>query len=120
VTAVPPGLSGRVAAWVVAGVRAELAAERERGGPPFPAAPYLQLVRALRAVAERGHETSTGCRASGELVTADQFARHTGRSPRSVRRDCLTGRLPATRLGRTWVIDTTMEEHNGSGNRTTR
>lgn len=99
---VPAPLCGFVAEAVLCAVRAELAAERERGGAPFPAGPYIALARALRAV-PRGTENLA---APADLMSTAQVADALGITTRRVRRLCSLGRLPARRneLGE-WLID---------------
>lgn len=100
---VPAHLAAAVGRWILAGVRAELAAERQRGGPPFPSLPYLALARDLQAVAGPGHDAGPPAR----LVAITEVARFGGRSARSLRRDAAAGRIPAVKAGHVWLIDTT-------------
>jgi hypothetical protein len=112
---VPGPLARRVAGFVVAGLRLELAVERERGGR-FDVAPYVALVRNLEAAARMSDAGHTSTRPAepdvAQVMTAGEWARRHGRSGRSVRRDCATGRLPARRVGGMWLIDIT-EVRNG-------
>jgi excisionase family DNA binding protein len=45
-----------------------------------------------------------GDRSKG-VVSLSEAAQRTGRHPEVLRRWCMEGRIPATRVGRTWVIE---------------
>ncbi len=113
---IPAVMAERVAAWILTGLRADLAAERERGGPPMPAAPYLELVRRLRRAAAVSSSSANGSEPlpdpAGPLSTR-ATAMALGVSPRRVRQLASSGGLPARRIGRTWVIDPEGITHNG-------
>lgn len=100
---VPPALARQVAAWILAGVRAELVAERDRGGRPFPAAPYVALARALAATSVDG--TGPVATIARPMLSTADAARCLHISARRVRQLAVSGALPAHRLGRTWAID---------------
>lgn len=55
--------------------------------------------------ASRAGARATESAAVAELLTLADVARLTGRHPELLRRWCSTGRVPARRIGRTWLID---------------
>ena len=103
---VPAGLAAFVADAVLDAVRGELTAERERGGTPFPAAPYIALARALRMAARTSASGSEPLPAPAEPLSTAQAAQALQVTTRRVRQLCQQGRLPARRNHRgDWQID---------------
>lgn len=105
---VPAAMCRQVARWVLAGVRAEVAAERDHGGPPFPAAPYMDLHRALLSAASAVDGTTDVTPPPARLLSTREAGRHLGLGARRIRQLAASGRVPARKLGRQWWI--TMEE----------
>lgn len=103
---IPAALADRVADWILAGLRVELAAERDRGGPPLPAGLYVDLVRALRRAATSAGGSDRWTDPPASESTAEVAAR-LGYSPRWVRHLARVGALPAHRTHRgDWQFDT--------------
>lgn len=100
---VPAAMAGRVAGYIDDGIRADLIAERERGGPPFPAAPYRALARALSAISADGNADVTS--PPGRLLSCAEAGQHLGVGARRVRQLAASGAVPARRLGRQWWIE---------------
>lgn len=98
-----------VAAALAGPLRRLIEADARANGtrvPPFAAAVLDALDVARRAVEAAGTADSAGRYRVVEGVDVTTFAAATGRDPRSVRRSCARGTLPAWRDDRgRWLID---------------
>lgn len=97
---------GSVVYWIV-----ERAFEDKERGRPVPDG-LAALVQSLLNPDSSGTGTKPPTPATVEISTTEQAARM-GCSDRYVRKLCHTGRLPARRVGRTWLISAQEDTHDG-------
>ena len=100
---VPDDLAGFVAAAITAGMVGAVRAERD-GGDVVPSYRLTLLADQLRhaddGMSARGHDSGHADRYVSTIETADLL----GVTERTVRRWCVSGRLPAVRAGTAWLI----------------